>query len=133
MRKLLWFVSFLALFAQFAQAQITTPHPRLMLDSATLATLRARAAANTPEWQQLKSYCDSFISGTVNLPDVNGDPYNTNNDYPDPPNIGQGYQGSSYWSALLAEGLCYQTFKSSDPATWDPLESTCRHASLSIL
>src|SRR5947209_801579 len=60
----------LMLCAQLVHAQITTPHPRLMLDSATLTTLRARAAANTSEWQQLKNYCDSFIGGTVNLPAV---------------------------------------------------------------
>jgi hypothetical protein len=99
------------------RAQVTTPHPRLMLDAPTLTLLRARAAANTPQWQQLKSYCDSFIGGTVNPPAVGGDVYNSGNDYPDLPNIGQGYQGSSYWSAALAEGLCYQTLKTTDPTT----------------
>ena len=105
----------LAVFAACAvRAQGTAPHPRLLLDSATLTTLRARAAANTPQWQQLKSYCDSFIGGSVNPPALNGDVYNGGNDYPDPPNIGQGYQGSSYWSAALAEGLCYQTLKTTN-------------------
>src|SRR5690349_822101 len=112
-RSLIWLI---LLCTQAGYAQITTPHPRLVLDSATLTTLRARATANTPEWQQLKNYCDSFIGGTVNLPSVGADPYNGSNDYPDPPNIGQGYQGDAYWSALLAEGLCYQTLKSSDPS-----------------
>jgi len=117
MLKFVWFVILYTLLAHTAQAQITGAHPRLILDTPTLTTLRARAAANTPQWQQLKNYCDSFISGSVNLPAVNGDAYNSTNDYPNPPNIGQGYQGSSYWSAVLAEGLCYQTLKISDPTT----------------
>jgi len=115
MAKHAWLLLLFVLFAQVAPAQVTAPHPRLMLDAATLTTLRARAAANTAEWQQLKTYCDAYIGGTVNLPAVNGDVYDGNNDYPDPPNIGQGYQGSDYWSKLLAEGLCYQVLKSSDP------------------
>lgn len=90
-----------------AEAQIVAGHPRLVLDAATLTELRARAAANTPQWQELKAYCDSFIGGSVNPPDGNA--------YADAPNIGQGYQGSNYWSAVLAEGLCYQTLKASDP------------------
>jgi hypothetical protein len=110
-------VLLLLLGAHLSFAQVSTPHPRLILDAATLTTLRARAAANTPQWQQLKTYCDSFIGGSVNLPSVGSDPYNSGNDYPDPPDIGQGYQGDAYWSALLAEGLCYQTLKSSDPST----------------
>ncbi|HUH54719.1 MAG TPA: hypothetical protein VLZ32_03215, partial [Rhodanobacter sp.] len=40
---------------------ITAAHPRLILDSATLGDMRAHAAANTAEWQLLKSTCDSFI------------------------------------------------------------------------
>jgi len=106
-RLLLLLAMSLAVSTQ-AMAQSMAPHPRLILDGPTLATLHARMAANTPQWQQLKSYCDSFIGGTVQLPDGNA--------YPDPPNIGQGYQGSSYWSAALAEGLCYQTLLASNPS-----------------
>lgn len=64
-----WILAIFALYAQVAIAQSTVPHPRLMLDAATLTTLRARAQANTPQWQALKSYCDSFIGGVVNYPD----------------------------------------------------------------
>ena len=76
-----------------AMAQALAPHPRLILDASTLAALRTSAAANTPQWQQLKHYCDSFIGGTVELPDGNA--------YPNPPNIGQGYQGDGYRAAVL--------------------------------
>ena len=86
---------------------ISAAHPRLMLDAPTLATLRASAAANSVQWQQLESYCDSFIGGTVNLPKQSA--------YPNAPHIGGGYQGDAYWSAVLAEGLCYQTLKASNP------------------
>jgi len=83
-----------------ASAQVTTPHPRLILDTPTLTALRQRANANTADWQRLKSYCDSYIGGVVNYPDEST--------YPDPPNIGQGYQGHGYMSAMYALGLCYQ-------------------------
>ena len=67
-----------------------------MLDAATLTALRARAQANTPQWQALKSYCDSFIGGVVNYPD--------GATYPNAPDIGQGYEGDGYWAPLMSEG-----------------------------
>ena len=120
--RALWFLLLLTLTlaasTQTMAAQTMAPHPRLVLDAPTLATLHARMAANTPQWQQLKTYCDSFIGGTVQLPDGNA--------YPDPPNIGQGYQGSSYWSAVLAEGLCYQTLLASNPSAAAPYGAKAR-------
>ena len=94
-----------------AHAQSTAPHPRLILDATTLATLRSRAASNTPQWQRLKNYCDSFIGGNVNNPL----PDNSENDYPDAPDIGQGYEGDGYWAPLWSEALCYQAVRLSDP------------------
>lgn len=102
----------LLLPAAFAAAQIDTPHPRLILDSSMLASLRARAASNTPQWHALKTYCDSFIGGKVNYPDEPP--------YPDRPDIGQAYQGEGYWPALLSEALCYQTLKASNPTAAAP-------------
>ena len=74
-----------------------------MLDAATLTALRARAQANTPQWQALKPYCDSFIGGVVNYPD--------GATYPNAPDIGQGYEGDGYWAPLMSEGLCYQVMR----------------------
>ena len=82
-------------------------HPRIILDAPTLATLRSRRQANTPEWQKLKATCDSYVGGTVSF--LNG------NDYPNRPSVGEGYQGSGYYDALLPLGLCYQTALVSDP------------------
>ena len=84
----------------------------MILDAATLATLRARAAANTPQWVALKAACDSLIGGTVNDP--------TQNNYPNLPNLGQGYQGESYLPALLNEAMCYQMLVASDPTAAAP-------------
>lgn len=86
---------------------VQSGHPRLILNAATLATLRARAAANTPEWLALKQVCDSFIGGTVNYP--------TGDAYMNLPNLGSGYEGESYLPALLSEGICYQVLKTSNP------------------
>lgn len=96
----------LACATSVAHAQSVVPHPRLILDGQTLAALRARAQANSPQWQALKSYCDSFIGGTVNYPD--------DATYPNPPGIGQGYEGDGYWAPLMSEGLCYQVMKGID-------------------
>ncbi|MDE2342040.1 MAG: hypothetical protein KGL63_01385 [Betaproteobacteria bacterium] len=87
-------------------------HPRLILDTATLTTLRARAAANTPQWQALKAACDSLIGGTVNYP--------TQNAYPNLPNLGSGYQGESYLPALLNESMCYQILVGTNPTAAAP-------------
>jgi hypothetical protein len=107
------FALFLLLTLTFAaSAQSLAPHPRLLLDAPTLTALHKRMAANTPQWQQLKSYCDSFIGGTVYLPDGSG--------FPAPPDIGAGYSGSGYWSTALAEGLCYQTLVASNPTAAAP-------------
>ena len=89
--------------------QTSSDRPRLILDAGTVATLRSRAQANTPEWTALKRLCDSMVGGSVNFPDGPG--------YTDNPNdIGEGYQGSGYFDALMPLGVCYQTAKSFDPA-----------------
>ncbi|MEP6897632.1 MAG: hypothetical protein ABI870_03775 [Rhodanobacter sp.] len=90
-----------------AAAPVLSAHPRMILDGATLSVLRQRAAADTSEWRALKSSCDSLIGGNVNYP--------TQATYPNPPNLGQGYQGSSYLPALMDEALCYQVLRSSNP------------------
>ena len=94
------------------QAVTLAGHPRLILNPATLTTLRQRAGSNTSEWKLLKATCDSYIGGTVEYP--------TGTAYPDLPNLGSGYQGSSYLPALLAESMCYQVLKSSDAAAAKP-------------
>ena len=88
----------------------TSSHPRIILDPPTLATLRSRAQSRTAEWVALKALCDSFTGGgTVNFIGDNG--------YPNPPNVGEGYQGSGYIDALLPLGLCYQSTRLADPTT----------------
>ena len=87
-------------------------HPRIILDAPTLTTLRNRAAANTPQWKALKSVCDSLVGGTVLFPGGNG--------YPDLPDVGEGYQGSSYLDALMPLGLCYHTLRSTNPTAAAP-------------
>jgi len=105
-------ISALAVLPVAAATVQLAPHPRLLLDTNTLTALSQRAAANTPQWQALKATCDAYIGGTVNYP--------TGATYPNLPNLGQGYQGDSYLPALLAEGMCYQTLKSSNPTAAAP-------------
>jgi hypothetical protein len=91
-------------------ATTTIAHPRIILNAATLSTLRARANANTAEWQNVKAVCDSFNGGTVLFP-------GQDNGYPDLPDIGEGYEGSGYHDALLPLGLCYYMTLQTEPAT----------------
>jgi hypothetical protein len=86
---------------------VATTHPYLLLDATTLAALRQRATANTAEWTQLKAACDTYIGGTVNYP--------TGAPYPDPPNLGQGYEGDVYFPVLMNEAMCYQALRLSNP------------------
>ena len=73
-------------------------HPRIWLDQPTLKTLRARAKAGSAEWKALKRHCDTLLNGAVQYPDGQTDPDT---------GIGEGYQGSGYFSAVLDLGLCY--------------------------
>jgi hypothetical protein len=84
-------------------------HPRLILDANTLASLRQNVTANTPEWQALKAVCDSYMGGTVNYP--------TQAPYPDLPNLGQGYEGDTYFPELMNVAMCYQMLKVTSFAT----------------
>jgi hypothetical protein len=95
-----------ATFSAQALAVTMAPHPRLILDGTTLAVLRQRATASNPQWTALKARCDAYIGGSVEYPSGNA--------YPDLPNLGQGYQGSDYVPALLAEGMCYQVLKTTN-------------------
>jgi hypothetical protein len=95
-----------------ATVTITTPpangaHPRIILDTPTLTALRSRAQSGSAEWTRLRSTCESYVGGSVQF--ING------NDYPNRPSVGEGYQGSGYFDALMPLGLCYQTLRQSDP------------------
>lgn len=102
-------LALLAIFIPVVAANAVTlaAHPRLILDATTLSALRQRAAANMPQWQNLKAQCDSLIGGSISYP--------TGNAYPNTPDMGQGYQGDNYLSNLLAESMCYQVLKTSNP------------------
>lgn len=91
-----------------AAPAIQAAHPRMLLDAATLARMRADVAAGTPAWNALKATCDAYVGGTVNYP--------TQNQYPNKPNVGSGYQGEEYTPVLFAEAMCYQVLKGSNPS-----------------
>lgn len=93
--------------ATTAVPTVIAAHPRLLLDPATLARMQADAAANTPAWKALKASCDKYIGGQVNYP--------TGTSYPNPPNLGPGYQGEQYLPAVLSEAMCYQALKVANP------------------
>src|SRR3954454_14389810 len=84
-------------------------HPRMILDAPTLNDLRARARRGTPEWRTLRAVCNHYRPGRVEYPEGG-------NDYPDDGDIGEGYQGSGYYPAIWALGVCYQTARGVDPA-----------------
>ncbi len=93
-------------------SSVTTTLPgdaRIWLTSAVLARLQARAAAADAGWQTLSARCNTDASATVVAPGGNA--------YPDPPGIGQGYQGDGYVPEILALGLCYRTAAGVDDAS----------------
>ena len=71
-----------------------------------LGVLQKRAAANDAAWIALRSHCDALTGGTFNLP--NGDAY------PNPPDVGQGYQGDGYLPEVMSLGLCYRVVQGVD-------------------
>ena len=90
-----------------AEPRRLSGHPRIFLDPATLARLRARARAGDPAWLALRARCDSYRASAVQWPD--GD------QYPPSGGIGPGYQGDGYYPALLDVALCYQVALGLDP------------------
>jgi hypothetical protein len=99
-------LAILSVPAASAQAA-TVAHPRLLLDSGTLTTLRQRATAGDSEWVALRNQCDTYLTGTVEWPD--------GNDYPDTGSIGEGYQGDGYFNAIADLGLCYRIAQTVNP------------------
>jgi len=81
-------------------AQLSDDRPRLFLSDDVRTALRARAAANTPEWAALHARCDGYLPGKVEFPD--------GADYPGKGNVGEGYQGQGYFVPLLELSLCHQ-------------------------
>ncbi|HLK41034.1 MAG TPA: hypothetical protein VKU41_29990 [Polyangiaceae bacterium] len=79
---------------------------RLYLDDAVLGALQKRAAANDPAWVALKAHCDALTGATFNPPSGNA--------YPNPPNVGQGYQGDGYLPEVMSLGLCYRVIHGID-------------------
>lgn len=77
-----------AAFVLVASAVQAAPqaHPRIWLDSPTIARLQAARDANTPEWQTLKNWCDTRL----------GD------------NLAEGYQYLDWYKYTLNYGLAYR-------------------------
>jgi hypothetical protein len=86
-----------------------------------LARLRARAAAGDASWTALAAHCDALAGASVEPPGGNA--------YPDPPNVGQGYQGDGYLPEILALGLCYRTAAGTNDAS----AMRWAHAGLTVL
>lgn len=74
-----------------ADAAIIGGHPRVWIDSTVKARLQADAAANTTEWQAMKTYCDSKLAAN------NGGKYQLS-----------GYHSNDWYNFVLSYGLCFQ-------------------------
>jgi hypothetical protein len=85
----------------------TAAAPRLRLGADIRRRLVQRARAGAPAWNSLKADCDKLLGGTVEWPD--------GNDYADPPNVGEGYQGSGYVAALVPLALCHRVIADGAP------------------
>lgn len=85
-------------------------HPRIWMDAAGLQALRQKAAAGDARWTALESKCNSYLGGTVRAPD----PVKCL-DSCSGSTICCGYQGESYYPALLNVALCYQIGRGLEP------------------
>jgi len=91
----------------FCAAQ--SPHPRIWLDDALSAKVRAKVTVNDSSWTALKAKCDLYLTGKVFWPDVQ--------QYGDAEDIGSGYQGDGWMNAIMELGLAYQALRLTDPVT----------------
>jgi len=99
-------------------------HPRIWIDSSTsgngtsLDVLVAKANANDPSWQALRTQCESYENGQVFNP-PNGATAGCDDWTCNLPNICCEQEGGgdskSYYEALIANGLCYQIGKRMSP------------------
>ncbi len=98
------------LAAQAASAQ----HPRLILNSTRLATMRAKVASNEWTWSDptfgLKAYCDGLVNQPVWPLRSLDERYSVDTPYArlNSSGISAGYQGYGYDHAVEGLGACYQ-------------------------
>lgn len=85
-----------------APAPVRPERPRLLLDQATLARLKARRSANDASWQALKARADTLATYRVLKYE-----YDTRTDEPDN-TIFYDYQGEGWYSATMTLGLAAQ-------------------------
>lgn len=81
------------------KVQAGATHPRIFLTPTLLSRLRAKAAANDPDWLDLKAEADQLVTWAV--------PAYSQFAYP-PNSIVYTYQGSGWFDAIIRLGLAYQ-------------------------
>jgi hypothetical protein len=101
-------------------------HPRIWMDASSLSLLRQRAAANDARWLALRSQCNTYLGGIVQPPN----PVRCE-DSCSGSTICCGYQGDTYYRALVEVALCYQVGKGLSPP--DPSTSAWAAKGSSIL
>jgi len=74
--------------------------PAIWIDGATLARLKAKAAANDPDWVAHRDSADSYLSRTVLPYDRNAGSSNTA--------IGYAYEGEGWFSSIFSLALAYE-------------------------
>ncbi len=82
-------------------------HPRIWLDTMMRDEVQKKLSSGEATWTRLDEKCAARMAGPVEWPD--------GKDYPSP-GIGEGYQGSDYWEAVLDLALCSVALKTKDPA-----------------
>ena len=86
---------------QFGQIGDTTPaRAAIWVDQATLVRLKAKAAANDPDWVVLKAGADQLTRLTVLPYDRNAGSSATT--------IGYAYQGEGWWGAVFSLAFAYE-------------------------
>ena len=88
------FFLLVSLYLSPAFSAVNNAHPRIWLDNSTISRLQSAVAANTPEWQSLKQWCDSHIGDNMR-------------DY---------YQGVDWQKYMLNYALAYRATGNADYA-----------------
>ena len=104
----------------WAVSPAAAQHPYLFLDTTELDFIRSKVAANSADWQGLRTQCDLLTKYSVQWPHATNGGSSLTRGYVYKPagaanSIYQGYYGGGWDTAINQLGACYQAIRVTDP------------------